>query len=193
MKRYKLLKDLPNLKKGTMLSEGEPIFGIKTLITKNNDACTTFIDNELFENFFEEIQEEPIDSIYWKPRYNDEYFYISDYGDIYSGIWRGLPIDNERLALGFIYPTEEECKKAKERKLAKVRLQRTSKFKPDFENSSGGWAVCCYRTNKELYCVRIYGCDSGEPVHYKTLEEAEKSIRENERDWKIYFGIEKEK
>lgn len=192
MKRYRLLKDLPNLKKGTILSEDDPIFGINILTVEDNSVGPIFIGNELLEEFFEKIQEEPTDSIHWKPRYNDEYFYISDYGDIFSGIWSDSRIDNERLALGFVYSSEEECEKAKERKLAKVRLQRTSKFKPDFENGSDGWAVCCYRANKELYCVKIYGCDSGEPVHYKTLEEAEKSIRENERDWKIYFGIEKE-
>ena len=66
MKRYKLLKDLPNLKKGTILSEGKPIFGVRTLITKNNDVGSTFIGNELFEEFFEEIQE-PTDSIHWNP------------------------------------------------------------------------------------------------------------------------------
>ena len=48
MKRYKLLIDLPNLKKGTILSEGKPIFGVRTLITKNNDVGSTFIGNELF-------------------------------------------------------------------------------------------------------------------------------------------------
>lgn len=192
--RYKLLKDMPTVKAGTTFREiTRKIDGSKILKEYKSDNKVSILVSEIndFDKWFEEIKE-PIDSIYWKPRYNDEYFYISDYGDIYSGIWRGLPIDNERLALGFIYPTEEECKKAKERKLAKVRLQRTSKFKPDFENSSGGWAVCCYRANKELYCVRIYGCDSGEPVHYKTLEDAQKSIKENREDWLIYFGIEEE-
>lgn len=202
MKRYKLLKDLPTFKAGQLAyisGQGSLIAG-----TPDNPEITytgvqlmmyhkTTLDKfpEILTEWFEEIKE-PIDSIHWKPRYNDEYFYISDYGDIFSGIWSDSRIDNERLALGFVYSSEEECEKAKERKLAKVRLQRTLKFKPDFENGSGGWAVCCYRANKELYCVKIYGCDSGEPVHYKTLEEAEKSIRENERDWKIYFGIEKE-
>jgi len=34
--------------------------------------------------------------------------------------------------------------------------------------------------------------DDGEIVRYKTRAEAEKSIKENERDWKIYFGIKEE-
>ena len=183
---------MPTVKVGTTFREiTRKIDGSKILKEYKSDNKVSILVSEIndFDKWFEEIKE-PIDSIHWKPRYNDEYFYISDYGDIFSDTWHGNHIDNERLALGFVYSSEEECEKAKERKLAKVRLQRTSEFKPDVENGSGGWAVCCYRANKELYCVRIYGCDSGEPVHYKTLEEAEKSIRENERDWKIYFGIE---
>ena len=34
--------------------------------------------------------------------------------------------------------------------------------------------------------------DDGEIVRYKTRAEAEKSIKENERDWKIFFGIKEE-
>ena len=34
--------------------------------------------------------------------------------------------------------------------------------------------------------------DSGELVRYATEEDSRKSIRENERDWKIFFGIKEE-
>lgn len=103
-----------------------------------------------------------------------------------------MPVDYYRRALGFIYPTEEECEKARERKLAKVRLQRTSTFKPDFENGNGGWVVFFSYMHKELHPIREGYSDSGEPVRYATEEEAEKSIKENEQDWKIYFGIEED-
>lgn len=193
MKRYKLLKDLPNLKKGTILSEGEPIFGVKTLITKNNDACTTFIDNELFENFFEEIQEEPTDSIHWKPRYDDgEYWIVNSYGLIVKRIWSDSIEDLNMYKLGFIYPTEEKCKKDRNRKLAEVRLRRTSTFEPDFENGKGGWIVGYDHQKNRFLSMFVGAADYGEPVHYKTKEDTEKSIEENEQDWKIYFGIEEE-
>ena len=66
MKQYRLLKDLPGLKKGTILSEGKSIFGARTLITKN-DVGHIFISNNLSEELFEEIKE-PVDSIHWKPK-----------------------------------------------------------------------------------------------------------------------------
>ncbi len=186
------MKDLPGLKKGTILSEGEPIFGVRTLITKNNSVGTTFIGNELFDEFFEKIQEEPTDSIHWKPKIGDRYFYISGYGTVYSETWHGVPVDYYRRALGFIYPTEEECKKARERKLAKVRLQRASNFKPDFESGKGGYVVSYDYINKKLDCSDSFWNDSGEPVRYATKEEAEKSIEENREDWLTYLGIKEE-
>lgn len=193
MKRYKLLKDLPNLKKGTILSEGEPIFGVKTLITKNNDACITFIDNELFENFFEEIQEEPTDSIHWKPRYDDgEYWIVNSYGLIVKRIWSDSIEDLNMYKLGFIYPTEEKCKKDRNRKLAEVRLRRTSTFTPDFENGRGGWFVAYNHLEGKLEYFQCSWQDAGESVRYETREDAEKSIKENREDWLIYFGVEEE-
>ena len=188
--KYKLLKDLPGLKKGTILSEGKSIFGARTLITKN-DVGPIFIGNDLTEELFEEIKE-PVNSIHWKPKYDDWYFYISDHGSVCSDIWNDNYTDNKRLAFGFVYRTEEECKAALDRKLAEARLRKTSDFKPDFENGKGGWIVF-YDHECETLAIFKIGCyDSGEPVHYATREEAEKSIEENEQDWKIYFGIKEE-
>ena len=132
------------------------------------------------------------DSIHWKPKKDDEYFWMNSYGETQPDVWDGDSIDIMRLALGMVYRTEEECERARERKLAEVRLRQTSNFKPDFENGEGGWVVCYYHGSKELDCIKTYSCDSGEPVRYETKEDAEKSIKENERDWKIYFGIKEE-
>ena len=187
MKQYKLLKDLPGIKKGTILSEGKSLFGARALITKN-DVGPIFIGNDLTEELFEEIKE-PVDSIHWKPKIGDRYFYISGYGTVYSETWHGVPVDYYRRALGSIYPTEEECKKARERKLAKVRLQRTSTFKPDFENGNGGWIVGYDYEDESLNTIPISDVDYGESVRYATSEDARKSIKENREDWLIYFGV----
>lgn len=185
--KYKLLKDLPGLKKGTILSEGKSIFGARTLITKN-DVGHIFISNNLSEELFEEIKE-PVDSIHWKPKYDDWYFYISDHGSVCSDIWNDNYTDNKRLAFGFVYRTEEECKAALDRELAEVRLRLTSDFKPDFESGKGGWMVYYDHGCETLAVCELDYYDDGEIVRYKTREEAEKSIEENREDWKIYFGI----
>lgn len=193
--KYKLLKDTPTIKAGTIFEEivnmSDGTRELSVAVPGEDipqDPQFTIQDIDNFDEWFEEIKE-PVDSIHYKPKDGDEYFYISDYGNVYSDNWDDKHIDNERLALGFIYHTEEECEKAKERELAKVRLQRTSNFKPDFENGNGGWIVYYdYRCEAFAVCELDY-YDAGEPVRCATREEAEKSIKENERDWKIYFGI----
>nr|DAF88355.1 MAG TPA: hypothetical protein [Myoviridae sp. ctu3o5] len=186
MKQYKLLKDLPGLKKGTILSEGKSLFGARTLITKN-DVGPIFIGNDLTEELFEEIKE-PVDSIHWKPKIGDRCFVLEN-TNIRPTAYTGMLRDYNAWRTGRVFRTEEECEKARDRELAEVRLQRTSDFKPDFENGEGGWTVFFSYMHKELHPIRESYSDSGEPVRYATEEEAKKSIKENREDWLIYFGI----
>lgn len=189
MKRYKLLKDLPNLKKGTILSEGKPIFGVRTLITKNNGAGPTFIGSEFFEELFEEIQEEPTDSIHWKPRIGDRCFILEN-ANIRPTSYTGMLHDYNAWRTGKTFRTEEECEKALKRELVETRLRRTSTFKPDFKNRNGGWIVTYDHSEEILEAEECSFYDSGEPVRYETEEDALKSIRKNEQDWLTYFGVE---
>lgn len=198
MRLYKLLKDTPTIKAGTIfeeivsMSDGTRELAVAVPgedIPEDPQFDIQDIDN--FDECFEEM-EEPTDSAHWKPKYDDWYFYISDHGGVCSDIWNDNYTDNKRLAFGFVYRTEEECEKAKERRLAKVKLQQTSTFKPDFKNGKGGWMVYYDHGCETLAVCELDYYDDGEIVRYKTRAEAEKSIKENERDWKIYFGIKEE-
>lgn len=200
MKRYKLLKDLPTFKAGQLAY----ISKTGNLIAGNPDKpeitdagvqlmmyhkITLEKFPEILTEWFEEIKE-PVDSIHWKPEQGDEYFWIDECGSILPGtFYRDALYDQQRLTFGNVYRTEKEAEKARERKLAEVRLRRTSTFKPDFESDGGGWAVYYdYRYETLDVCGFDY-YDAGEIVRYKTRTEAEKSIKENERDWLIYFGV----
>ena len=192
MKQYRLLKDLPTFKAGDLfyISEYGALvyddggFGVMAYAQSTLEKFPNILTE-----WFEEIKE-PTDSIHYKPKDGEEYFYVSDYGSVESGIWRGYHVDNERLALGLIYPTEEACRKAKERRLVEVRLRRTSTFKPDFKNKNGGFAVGYDYCLKELFPVEISGADYGEIARYATRADAKKSVKENKADWLKYFGIE---
>ena len=200
MKRYKLLKDLPTFKAGQLAyvsSLGNLMAGTpeepETADTGLNLMMYHRGTLEKFPNILTEwFEEEPTDSIHWKPKYDDWYFYISDHGSVCSDIWNDNYTDNKRLAFGFVYRTEEECKAALDRELAEVRLRLTSDFKPDFESGKGGWMVYYDHGCETLAVCELDYYDDGEIVRYKTRAEAEKSIKENERDWKIYFGIKEE-
>lgn len=203
MKQYRLLKDLPTFKAGQLAyvsSLGNLMAGTpeepETADTGLNLMMyhKTTLDKfpEILTEWFEEIKE-PTDNIHWKPKIGEEYWSHYSDGEIGCFTWSKDPWHTSMYKVGRVYRTEEECEKARARELAEVRLRRTSTFKPDFENGKGGWIVF-YDHECETLAIFKIGCyDSGEPVHYATREEAEKSIEENEQDWKIYFGVEEEK
>lgn len=200
--KYKLLKDLPYAKAGEVFErvthksedglsdydyleikkrvkdgEDEVNFGIKYNYFLNN-----------FDEWFEEI-EEPTDSIHWKPKIDDRYWFINYWGNVDCVNWANTTVDVWNLNSGNVYRTEEECEKSRDRELAEVRLRRTSTFKPNFKNGNGGWVVM-YDYFERVLAIECYSfCNSGEPVRYETEEEALKSIKENREDWLTYFGI----
>lgn len=191
MKTYKLLRDMPTVKAGTTFREiTREVDGSKILKEYKSSNKVSILVSEVndFDEWFEEIKE-PTDSVHWKPKKDDEYFWMNSYGETQPDVWDGDSIDIMRLALGMIYRTEEECERARERKLAEVRLRKTSTFKPDFKSGKGGWMVYYDHGCETLAVCELDYYDDGEIVRYKTRAEAEKSIKENERDWKIYFGI----
>ena len=195
--KYKLLKDLPTTKAGTIFEEVISDFYASKQLTRitpiGAKICPQFtiqdIDN--FDEWFEKI-EEPTTSVRRTPKMGEAYFYVDEYGNVEREIWDNDGVDNELLAMGFVRLTPEEAAEARDRRLAKVRLQRTSTFEPDFENGNGGWVVFYSYVDKELHSMRDSCTDSGELVRYETEEEAKRSIKENREDWLTYFGIKEE-
>lgn len=196
MKRYKLLKDLPTFKAGDLFYISE--YGALVHNGGGPDGYNVMAyaqsTLEKFPNilteWFEEIQEESTDSIHWKPKNGEIYWFTGIGGKTNHDFWTGTPADFWCYGLGKIYRTKEECEKARDRELAEARLRRTSTFKPDFENGDSGWGVHYDHLNNKLGYFKCSWQDTGEPIRYKTSQEAEKSIKENGKDWKIYFGIE---
>lgn len=190
--KYKLLKDTPTIKAGTIFEEVTSDYDeLKELVRvtpigAKTSPQFTIQDIDNFDEWFEKME----DNIHYKPRNGEKVFCLNEEGDIYSFTFNDLLSHHKRLAFGFVYRTMEEAQKARERRLAKVRLQQTSDFNPYFENGNGGYVICYDYNSKELRTYDIGDEDSGEPVHYATKEEARKSIKENREDWLIYFGVE---
>ena len=196
--KYKLLKDTPTIKAGTIFEEIVNMSdGTRELAVAvpgediPQDPQFTIQDIDNFDEWFEEM-EEPTDSSNWEPKVDERYFYVNEYGDVEYETWDDDDVDNRLMAMGLVYRTEEECEEARDRRLAEVRLSQTSDFEPDFENGNGGWVVFYSYVDKELHSMRDSCTDSGELVRYKTEEEAKRSIKENREDWLTYFGIKEE-
>ena len=189
--KYKLLKDTPTIKAGTIFEEVISDYDeLKELVRitpigAKTSPQFTIQDIDNFDEWFEKME----DSIHYQPRNGEKVFCLNEEGDIYSFTFNDLLSHHKRLAFGFVYRTIEEAEKARERRLAEVRLQQTSDFKPDFEDSRGGWVVYYNYKDKELYSYDTDYDDSGETIRYATEEDSRKSIKENREDWLIYFGV----
>ena len=201
MKQYRLLKDLPTFKAGQLAyisKTGNLIAGTPENQETTETGLIIMIYHEttlkkfpnILTEWFEEIKE-PKDSIHWKPKIGDRCFILEN-ANIRPTNYTGMLRDYNAWSTGRVFRTEEECEKALDRELAEVRLCRTSMFKPDFKNGKGGWMVYYDHGCETLAVCELDYYDDGEIVRYKTRAEAEKSIRENEQDWKIYFGIKEE-
>lgn len=199
MKRYKLLKDLPTFKAGQLAyisKTGNLIAGTPENQETTETGLIIMIYHEttlkkfpnILTEWFEEIKE-PVNSIHWKPNFGEEYWYVNYIGNVVCRSWEDASVDLWLLESGNVYRTIEEAEKARERRLAEVRLRQTSDFKPDFENGNGGWIVGYDHEEDRLLATPIDYIDYGEPIRYATEEEAKRSIRENKKDWLIYFGI----
>lgn len=189
--KYKLLKDTPTIKAGTIFEEVTSDYDeLKELVRitpigAKTSPQFTIQDINNFDEWFEKIE----DNIHYQPRNGEKVFCLNEEGDIYSFTFNDPLSHHKRLAFGFVYRTIEEAQKARERRLAEVRLQQTSNFKPDFEDSRGGWVVYYNYKDKELYSYDTDYDDSGETIRYATEEDSRKSIKENREDWLIYFGV----
>lgn len=186
MKLYKLLKDLPTVKAGAIFKEKIKIDGTRVLRSCESGRKHSILVREI-DNFDEWFK--PTDSISWKLKWGDRYWHIDYWGKVDFRNYADAIIDGLNIDNGNVYYTKEKAEQARERKLAEVRLRRTSNFEPDFKNMRGGWVVCYNYYLEKLSCKNCPVDDFGEPVRYATEEEAEKSIKENRADWLAYFGI----
>ena len=197
MRLYKLLRDTPTIKAGTIFREvvsdydGARELARVTPIGAKTSPQFTIQDIDNFDEWFEEIKG-PVDGIHWKPKFGDIYWCIDSDGEIIERRWQNDEVNKYDYLSANTYNDLKEIEQASERKLAEVRLRRTSDFKPDFENGEGGWVVYFGYMHKELYPIIEGYSDCGEPVRYATEEEARKSIKENREDWLTYFGVKEE-
>jgi len=200
MKQYKLLKDLPTFKAGQLAyisKTGNLIAGTPENQETTETGLIIMIYHEttlkkfpnILTEWFEEI-EEPTDSIHWKPQRGDKIWYLDENGNTnFTYFDEDDSYHLSRFEFGNTYRTSGECELARERKLAEVRLRRTSTFKPDSEDGGGGYYIGYDYIAKSLRIHPASWVDGGEPVYYETKEDAEKSIKENREDWLIYFGV----
>ena len=189
MKRYKLLKDTPTIKAGTIFEERISDFDkLKELVritpigTKTVPQWT-IQDINNFDEWFEEIEE-----MEWRSK--NKYWYIADCGIVVCNAWRNGGVDNDRYEIGNCYRTEEEARYAKGLQIARTKIRRSSDFKPNWNNRNQlKYYVAYDYDNNCLYICACYYMDGGAIVYYKTKEDAEQAIEDLQPEYLLHFGV----
>lgn len=152
MTKYRLKKDTPFYKKGTEFSEdlchkGELL----------NDDCLPVANlNELDnpDEWFEEAKE----SDWWKPKFNEEYYFSNNLGELGIAPWSNDELDKARYSMGNVFKTKEAAKRYRDylRAVATVR-QDEGVLTPEQIYELG-------RNNGEAYHIGCTDKQNGEEV-----------------------------
>lgn len=185
MKRYKLLKDTPTLKAGTIFEERESPDEYKELGQVVADGCLTRpwltvseINN--FDDWFEEIPEK---HERWRGGRGDSYYFIDDEGAIRHEIDTNDGMDNYRYNIGNYFKTEAEAESYKKYLTARQTLLDDAEG-GKYSYSEENW--CTYYSK---YTQEWTGFDNDiyHPgmIYFRTGEALQKSLKEHEEQWKI--------
>lgn len=185
MKRYKLLKDTPTVKAGTIFEERESPDEYKELGQVVTDGCLTRpwltvseIDN--FDEWFEEIPEK---HERWRGGRGDSYYFIDDEGAIRHEIDTNDGMDNYRYNIGNYFKTEAEAESYKKYLTARqVLLDDAEGGK--FSDSYGAWYAIYSLIVKDYRTTYTFSCYFPGVIYFRTEEALEKSLKEHEEQWK---------
>ena len=196
MKRYKLLKDLPFAKSGTVFTrntfkskdglsdydyleahilldgdQDETAFGIKRNYFVNN-----------FDEWFEEIKEP------------EQYYSINilkaTVEKVIKTHYSEWAVENLK-SLGLLFENREEAEKYLEYLKAKVVIKQDAKgFKPDWNNEEQpkhyGY---CHAESKRLWRDAEY-TEKRSTIYFKSIKDIEESLNNHPEEWKTYLTYE---
>ena len=198
MKRYKLLKNLPFAKAGTIfrrisfkskdgLSDYDYL-ETNILLEGNQDETVFsikrnyFINN--FDEWFEEVKE--LEQIYYVDNLGG---YVSKIEKNQFAIFPAL-IANLK-SIGNYFETEEEAKKYLEYLKAKAIIKQDAKgFKPDWNNEEQpkhyGY---CHAESKRLWRDAEY-TEKRSTIYFKSIKDIKESFKKHPNEWRVYLAYE---
>lgn len=200
MKRYKLLKDLPGIKAGTVFRTGNQVYN--ELYDDNNGRATGYrllpngdISGEVpllcspVNEWFEEIPEE---YKRWRAELYGYYYWLTEDLGVVEEVEDGGAVDEKLHAIGNYFQTPEAAEEAADwfKALAVLR-DDTKGFKPDWQDPDQKvWVVRYDRGGGKLITDYFFQWDFGSVIHFATKEDAKASIKNHKREWLTFFGVE---
>jgi hypothetical protein len=112
-KQYRLLKDLPGVKAGTVY-DYESDYGRYTGADHTMNSSGHELD--MIDAIVVENNPEWFEVVRWKPKDGEEYYFFNDSElTIWMGNWLCCFLDEKRWFVGNCFPTKEEAEQARER------------------------------------------------------------------------------
>ena len=195
MKRYKLLKDLPVAKAGTIFRLNDDGH-LHADILQDYDDTIVYSKSDLdkFPNILTDWFEEVNESTRWKPEKNHIYYFVIGDSYVAGDVWYGGQcVDDDRFDLGNCFQTKEEAERTVEylKALAVVRGDATKKFTKGERNWYVFYNVTADYLDFEYDYSDIRNGIFGLP-YFATEEDAQRSIKLHKKQWLTIFGIEDE-
>lgn len=186
MKRYKLLKDTPTLKAGTIFEEVVGDFdGLRALtritpVGAKTSPHFTIKDIDNFDDWFEEIPEK---YERWRGGRGDSYYFIDDEGAIRHEIDTNDGMDNYRYNIGNYFKTEAEAESYKKYLTARQVLLDDAEGGKCIEYGKN-WHAYYDTITKTYHPVHSISYFYPGIIYFRTEEALEKSLKEHEEQWK---------
>lgn len=185
MRRYKLLKDTPTLKAGTIFEEVVSDFdGLKALaritpVGAKTSPQFTINDIDNFNDWFEEI---PKEYKRWRAKVSYKYWYVDNCGRVdYYCEYRDKEDDNS-YAIGNYFKTEAMAEAYKEYLFARQILlddAEGGKFIPGKQNH-----FAHYDIDDGWHLNWSYYYNPG-GIYFKEYDSLQKSLEEHKEQWEI--------
>ena len=102
MKKYKLLKDLPGIKAGSIIENDHAYF----------DFGFCDVRHFRFNNYPDWFEEIPTK---WKPKEGQEYWYVSSDGNVSLMRWRDNALCNFYFEFGNCFPTKQAASEMRDK------------------------------------------------------------------------------
>lgn len=186
MKRYKLLKDTPTLKAGTIFEERESPDEYEELGQVVADGCLTrpWLTVSEINNFDEWFEEIPEKHERWRGGRGDSYYFIDDEGAIRHEIDTNDDMDNYRYNAGIYGRTEQELKVKLEYDIARQVLLDDAEGGKWVENGENwhDFYDTIAKTHIGMSGMSYY---SSGVICFKDEESLLKSLEEHKEQWEI--------
>ena len=186
MKRYKLLKDTPTLKAGTIFEERESPDEYKELGQVVADGCLTrpWLTVSEINNFDEWFEKIPEKYERWRAERGGRYSYLGNDGTVSFSEEFGDDIDDYRYSAGLYGRTKQELEAKLKYDIARQVLLDDAEGGKFVPGSSNNW-YNSYCLCLELWSTFSTGYYYPGAIYFKSEEALLKSLKEHEEQWKI--------